>query len=50
MDGVMKTCYKLVIFWAGRKALVHPRAGTFPRHFIFRRSMAELSVFIDESL
>ncbi len=26
-----------IIFWAGRKALVHPKAGTFPRHFHFRK-------------
>lgn len=38
MDGVMKTCYKLVIFWAGRKVLVHPRAGTFSPPFYFQET------------
>lgn len=35
VDRFQLICYKRNIFWAGRKALVHPRAGTFSPPFSF---------------
>ena len=50
MDFSGEMWYKIFIFWAGRKALVHPRAGTFsPPLFVSGGLLSELSVFIDES-
>ena len=35
LDRTRVRWYKRLIFWAGRKALVHPRAGTFSPPFLY---------------